>query len=134
MTLRDEYLSYDPENDPTGAKGIKLADAVMDFHKGDLAEITKWGSQIRSSDPVEADTEESYEAELAQVFMEMAKGLRYDPHAVFRDIPLKVKILTEILGYKNLRTSMGRVPIRECTDRMVSEVFSQQYRYLNDFR
>ena len=52
---------------------------------------------------------------------------RLNPYDIFSATNVKMRILKNVMNYKNLWTKYGKIPINECSDAMVGSVFKRVY-------
>ena len=62
-----------------------------------------------------------------QEVIKQAGVLRVKPWSILEDISSKRKILSEVMGYNQLRTGSGYTPIEECNDSRIGQAFKKSY-------
>lgn len=120
--LREDYSSYNIEDDPNGSIGIGLADAVYGACGRNVDKIPDW-IHGKERDPL-PEEEEKY-----LIFYKVTERNHLFPFNVYSGSDVKAKIIKEIIGYTKLITGKGvSTKIENCDSKVIGEVFKRLYQ------
>lgn len=98
-TLEEKYLRYNPEEDPSGAQGMELADQIIDKY-GSIENFPKLIIKENKENKF-SDKEKGGDLEKKVLFVKRVDEMQLNPERVFDNRSEKEKLIKEYKGDKS---------------------------------
>ncbi len=124
--LKGLYLEYDPDKDPNGSIGIKIADAVFEKFGCNLDKLHVWLAD--NSNRQVKEKSNSREQQYLD-FYKKVENKHLTPSNIFCETNAKRSLIKEVFGYTKLITGKKEsTPIEECNPERIGQVFRKMYK------